>query len=210
MSNTLHKKRIKREVKNHVKSSVIQNIADKIPEIQDKLIESFYIIEDIAIVGESIIDFVPFKALFLERVKDFVFIPEDTAVFTFRVPNIDNFDFAGMEFIEVICEGIVGSFAEATAVDMLKLYGTLEGQRPINSGLSSDPVYLIPITEWLVNQEKTVLGYTLNKCPFSDTEPLSDLIFGPAQNYFDDNISSWISQTIGSSLKDATVVYGGK
>ena len=210
MSKLLYKKRIKREVKNHIKDRVVQNISDKIPEIKNILTTSFYILEDIAVTGESILDLAPFKELFIARVEEFVFIPEATSVFTFKVPNVTNFDFTGMEFIGAVCEGIVGSFAEATAIDMLKLYGTLEGYTPINSGLLSPPVYLIPITEWLVDQEKNVLGYTLNKSPFSETGPLAELIFGPAEQYFNDNVGEWISQVISSSLDGAVTVYGGK
>lgn len=210
MSNTLYKKRIKREVKAHVKTRVIQSILEQIPVIKEKLLTGFSAIEEIALDGKSLIDFVPFKTIFKERLDEFLFIPEDVDTFTLRVPNIDNFNFTGIEFINVICEGIVGELVEVTYPDMLKLYGGFDDLLPINTGFDSEPIYIIPVSEWLMDQEKFKLGRTLHRSPFSNIEPLIDVVFGPAELYVSENFSNWISQSVTYSLDDAIVVYGGK
>ena len=210
MSKRLYKKRIKRETKNYVKAVVIEAIKGRVPELKTKLLTDFKLLEDIATAGESLIDIEVFKNAFTSKVAAFDFIPKDDDGFTLRIPSMDNFDFTGIEFLEAVFEGIVGTFAEATTIDMVRLYGSFEDYTPINKGLQSEPVYFIPVTEWLVNQEKMILGYSLIRSPFSDTEPLVDLIFGPTQKYVDNNMSSWISQAIARSLKEVVTVYGGK
>jgi hypothetical protein len=207
MSNRLRKKRVIRETKKSVKEHVIQNIESKLPSIKDVLLTSFLAIEEVAMVGESLIDFAPFREIFTEHVEDFIYLPEDVEVFTLRIPTIENFNFTGIEFIEAVCEGMIGSFAEATTLDMLKLYGSTEGSTPVNQGMSAEPVYLIPISEWLVDKERTVLGYTLNKSPFSGIEPMEELLFGAVKEYIDSNLDKWISEAIDGGIDSAVSNY---
>lgn len=210
MSNTLHKKRIRREIKAYVKNNVIKAVLEHIPEIKEKLLTGFGVIEEIALDGKSLIDFVPFRDVFKERLEEFLFIPNDTDVFTLRVPNIDNFNFTNIEFIHLICEGIVGELAEATYFDMVQLYGGFDDMFPINNGFDSEPIYIVPVSEWLVSNEKSKLGRILNRSPFSNTEPLVDVVFGPAALYVSENLDNWISQSVKYSLDNAVAVYGGK
>ena len=210
MSRLLYKKRIKREVKNNVKVAAKQAIIDRIPEIKERLLTNFIILEEMVIAGESLLDLTPFKQVFTERVEDFEYIPEEALDFTLKVPSMENFDFTGIEFLELVFEGIVGDYAEATYSDMIRMFGMDGLPVPINTGLSSEPVYLLPINDWLLGQENTVLGYSLNKSPFSNTEPLESLIFGEVQLYVSDNFDGWVSQAIKTSVSDTVKVYGGK
>lgn len=210
MSRLLYKKRIKREVKNNVKAAAKQAIIDRIPEIKERLLTNFIILEEMVIAGESVLDLAPFKQVFTERVEDFEYIPEEALDFTLKVPSMENFDFTGIEFLELVFEGIVGDYAEATYSDMIRLFGMDGLPVPINTGLSSEPVYLLPINDWLLGQENTVLGYSLNRSPFSNTEPLESLIFGEVQLYVSDNFDGWVSQAIKTSVSDTVKVYGGK
>ena len=210
MSRLLYKKRIKREVKNNVKAAAKQAIIDRIPEIKERLLTNFIILEEMVIAGESLLDLTPFKQVFTERVEDFEYIPEEALDFTLKVPSMENFDFTGIEFLELVFEGIVGDYAEATYSDMIRMFGMDGLTVPINTGLSSEPVYLLPINDWLLGQENTVLGYSLNKSPFSNTEPLESLIFGEVQLYVSDNFDGWVSQAIKTSVSDTVKVYGGK
>jgi hypothetical protein len=168
------------------------------------------VLEEMAVAGESLIDLEPFKRIYLERLEDFEFIPEEALDFTLKVPSMENFDFTGIEFLELVFEGVVGEYAEATYSDMIKLFGMDGLPVPINAGLSSEPVYLLPINDWLLRQENTVLGYSLNKSPFSNIEPLESLIFGEVQLYVSDNFDGWVSQAIKTSVSDTVKVYGGK
>lgn len=210
MSKILHKKRIKLEVKANIKAASIQAIVNRIPSIKERLLTNFSIVEDMAIAGESLIDLLVFKQVFIEKLDDFLFVPVDVEVFTLRIPNMDNFDFTGIEFLETIFEGVIGDYAEATYIDMLKLFGADNLPIPVNEGMSSEPIYLIPINEWLVEQELPVLGYSLNRFPFSNTEPLYDLVFGEVQRYVSNNFDDWISEAIKTSIADTVEGYGGK
>ncbi len=209
MSTLLNKKRIKREVKNNVKNSVIEKVQDNLREVKDILLSSFSVIEDIAISGESIIDFLPFKEIFNERVMGFEYIPESENGLKIRVPNIDNFDFSGIEFIEFLCEGVVGEIAEATSEDVYRLFGRVSDFVPINEGLSDNLIYILQVDDNLVDRERSMLGYSINRSPFSDTEPLGDLIFGPAEEFVSNNIENWISSSIDSTLSKVISSYGG-
>lgn len=210
MSKLLRKKRIKREVKANIKAASIQAIVNRIPSIKERLLTNFSIVEDMSIAGESLIDLLVFKQVFIEKLDDFLFVPVDVEVFTLRIPNMDNFDFTGIEFLETLFEGVIGDYAEATYIDMLKLFGADNLPIPVNEGMSSEPIYLIPINEWLVEQELSVLGYSLNRFPFSNTEPLYDLVFGEVQRYVSNNFDDWISEAIKTSIADTVEGYGGK
>ena len=88
-----------------------------IPEIKDILETSFDFISDSALFHtNSRLDLRKFKALFIDRVEDHRFLKVDSTPSGYSIeldiPNVDTFNFNGLEVLELITLGVPANYVE--------------------------------------------------------------------------------------------------
>ena len=206
------KRNIKRDLKRIIRLKLYFKLIDNLKAIRSSVMDGFLLIEDLLEDVETNIDFNIIKEIFLERLMKFEFIPEseDPNRLDVVLPTIDNFDFSDIEIMEIILNGVVGDFVEANYDEISQLFGNIHGKLLKVNSVIGDFIYIIPINEDLVLQEKRILGYSLNRFPFSNSPPIYKEFFSKSVNFIDDNLSDWVNKIIKTSLRDVTHKYGGK
>lgn len=203
---------IKRDLKRTIRLKLYFKLVDNLKAIRNNIMDGFLLIDDMLEDVETNVDFSMIKDIFLERLMEFEFIPEsdDLNRIDVVIPSIDNFDFSDIELMEAILNGIVGDFAEASYEEVYQLFGNVHGKLLKVNSVNGDFVYIIPISEDLILQEKSILGYSLNRFPFSNSPPIHKEFFSKSFKFIDDNLSNWVSTIIKTSLKSVAHKYGGK
>lgn len=159
--------------------------------------------------SESKINLDYYFNIFSEKLDEFEFINKDLDKMSLILPDMYNFDFGNLDFLETILEGVIGTYAEASLHEVLELFGSNHNFKPINPLANFvEHIYLIPVTDWLVYREKEILGYSLTRMPFSNTEPLHQILFEPVLDYVNSNIDGWISNSISEGMEKIQKTYG--
>lgn len=207
---SLKKKRVKREVKAFIKEKVKADLEEKIALIKEMILENLSELSTYLDGTDSKIDLDYYGDILKERLEDFEYIENSVSSVKLVVPDIDNFNFDNLEFLEIIMEGLIGTYAEATLYETLELLGNDHGLKPINLLANpNDYIYLIQVDDWLINKEKEVLGYSLVRLPFSNVEPLYGQLFGTVLEFVEENITDWINTSIKDGMEKIKQTYGG-
>lgn len=151
-----------------------------------------------------------YRDKFEERILSFGMIKKTAKSVNFVTPDIDNFDFHELPIVEQILNGTSGTYVEISQEDMEKITGTtVINTRPVDPSVSKkDRIYLERYTNSIRAKEKTVLKRKLVLFPFSNTPPLHNKVFGPADEYVTDNIDSWVKEA--ASHSQAVIMDGYK
>jgi len=151
-----------------------------------------------------------YRDKFEEKIKTFKYIEKTSKSVNFRTPDLDNFDFHELPIVEQILHGTSGIYAEISQEDMEKMTGTtVINNKPVDPSVSKkDRIYLERYTNAIRAKEKNILKKKLVVFPFSNTPPLSDKVFGPADEYVRANINSWVKEA--SSHSQEIIMNGYK
>lgn len=164
----------------------INRINSIILEGYDEL--SFFMNEPESISAPSI-----YREDFKNRLESYNYFDEsEKDSFSFNVPDMDSFDFSGLNLIRNILEGTAGYYVEISLEDAIKINKSLI----VNKEPIVDNIFLIPYNNYIKRAEKEILNKNLVKFPFSNTKPLDDEVFDPAVKYVNKNINDWIDLSI--------------
>lgn len=202
---------IPKEITKTVKSTILDDFMKYVDEIK---LQAYEIYKDLLFgtVYEdgSLANPENFYELYAERVDNFEYLNEETP-FTLEIPNNDTFDFSdGLGILQLIIEGVIGDFFELPEMLLQEVYSSNridnEDIAYLNTlpGNISDNVLpevqfrLIPTDDYLVDIIQNIVDRDLVLFPFSNTPPVP--IFEELEQFVQDNLDTWISGTISSSL----------
>lgn len=181
-----------------------------IPIIQDMIMESY----DSELVGvvtnrDSKTNPLFYREEFLTALYNFEYIKEGISTITLSVPDEDNFPWlqGKLRIIKNILDGTVGAYVEVDEEQYIKMYG----KRPIsetpydNTVPRKERIYLLRYTADVQRRERESLGRrgALVQYPFSNIPPID--IFGPTNDYVENNLDNWIDETITKAQKEFNV-----
>jgi len=151
-----------------------------------------------------------FRDQFAETLEAFDYIDYDEESIILGVPDMNKLDLSGIPIVRQILEGTVGTFVEISHEDLVKLTGkSTINNDPIDSSVTKQKrIYLVKYDDKIRRGEKEILNKKLIKFPFSNTPALDDTVFGPADDYVNNNISKWIESTLKTSTKEISQKYG--
>jgi len=144
-----------------------------------------------------------FRDKFQGNLNTFEFLYKSEAQIQLNTPDMVNFNFSGIPVVEQILEGTVGTFVEISHEDLIKLIGkTTINEDPIDpSATKRERVYLIKYDDKVRRGEKTILKKKLIRFSFSNSPALDDTVFGPAEEYVNENMETWIERSLKVSTK---------
>lgn len=144
---------------------------------------------------------------FMSRLDEFEYVDITNGSVTFRVPDINNFDFSGrLRVIENILEGVVGQYVEVDGDQWQKLFGKKQvSMDPVDSSLpAKERVYLLKYNSFMKAKEKE-LNTQFVPYPFSNVGPID--IFRSVNDYVSSQIGSWIDEAVVRAKKRLSEEY---
>lgn len=170
------------ELLNAVKNKIIENIIDTI--IEDYRFELNGVVDINS-------DLAPehYEKLFIDRLNGFSFLDVKRDKIIIHCPDIDTFDFSnGLEIIQVILEGIVGTWVEITGEDYRQLLSD-----EVGTVIDCGSTCLLKANDVVANLE-TVLGKKFRYFEFSNSKPKD--IFNRAEKGIDRNIDLLVGNSV--------------
>lgn len=149
---------------------------------------------------------------YMDVLSNFNFIDNSEGYIKVMIPSVDNFDFSGsLKVLKLIVNGIAGSYLELPQFDMdeLKVSKLDDKTKRVLFDLpkffsTNTPkklrFYLLQKRGKLPKIIQAVLDKKLVEFPFSNTPPID--IFEAGNDYFLNNIDSWLHNTIETSIKN--------
>jgi hypothetical protein len=143
-----------------------------------------------------------YREEFIDRLDKFTYFTTEGESVSLKVPDMENFDFSGrLEVIESIMEGLAGLYVEMNAED----YKAVFNKPPINTKPFDDyippkeRIYLVRYSNRIKKAEKD-LDKEFVRYPFSNTPPIQ--ILEEADRFVDQNLSSWIEESLEEAQKE--------
>lgn len=150
-----------------------------------------------------------YRNLFQERLESFEYFQKDKNGFTLSLPDIESFDFTGMEVLLNILNGTMGEYYEISARTARLIDETSILERSPLSTITEEPYFLIEDTENLHNKVKALTGQELVRFPFSNIPSLEAVVFDPVAKFEDEN-DTRIGKIVSDSVKLIAQKFGGK
>jgi hypothetical protein len=144
---------------------------------------------------------------FEQRLIDFDFIKETRGKISFRLPDMETFDFSGntMKVIEQILEGTAGIYVEVSEEDYEKMFGKrIISRNPLDTSVpKKERIYLMRYDNVLRTAERRTFGQNnyLVKYPFSNTPPIP--VLDAADLYVKNNMNKWMDEAVDNAVKKA-------
>jgi len=162
--------------------------AEKIKEV---IKDSYIHIAGQTVVENSQSNLILYKNLFDTRVDNFKYVTRNGAEnIKISVPDMDTFNFMDLEMVQSIFEGISGRYVEISESE----YNIIN--RIDNKVSPKKKTYLIRETKEIVDIEDSIFKKKLTRFPFSNKPPLHREVFGKAEDFVDEHMSSWIEKAI--------------
>ena len=206
-----HIKNIPRNFDAIVKKELISTFDRTIPFIKQTIMQMY----DDTLMGvvtdrKSKTNPLFYRDEFEDRLNNFSYVNTIGSTVTISVPDMDTFDFSGrLEVLKTIMEGTVGVYVEISALDFEQIFN----KRPINIDPvdeyvpKKDIIYIIKYSSKVRRAENTILNKKLVRYPFSNSPPIDILQAG--QDYVDENVDSWINDSIQQSEDIFVQSFGG-
>jgi len=117
-----------------------------------------------------------------------------------EVPNMETFDFSGMEPLHYIVEGTPGKYVEMNEEDYENVFGKkYKSETVINpKAIRKYRVYLVPYSN-KVKQYETANKKKFVLFPFSNMPPFN--LFEYGEVFLNENIGTWIGDSIKTAIK---------
>ena len=200
-----------KDLESYVEHTAFSELKAKaVPKVIDMIMGSYDDNLNTAVIPkESKANPEDYRELFYDRLENFVFLEVTSGNITFNVPSNDTFDFSGrLNILKSIIEGTTGIYVEVAGEDYQAVFGKKPiSQDPLDSSLPiKDRVYLLRYNSFIKTKEQE-LKKQFVKYPFSNTPPID--IFSKANDYVENNLTSWINEIIEEAQKKFTVVYKG-
>jgi len=178
--------------------SLDQEFNNHVDDIKSMIIEGYDELVSINddINSDSPINLKVFKDTFLNSLNGFNFVETTNDVVTITTPDMENFNFSGLNLLHQVLEGTAGTYLEVSQEDLHLLNIPI-----INEGIEVNQTnfYLIEYSEDIVSRALNVLNKKLNIFPFSNMSPLDGILFDKATNYVNDNFDIWVKQAVTKS-----------
>lgn len=141
-----------------------------------------------------------FEEEFFKRVNSFKYAYIDDDNVTLSLPDMENFNFKdGLEGLQTILEGTLGTYVEITAKEYRLLYDRDNPNVTTFNDLNT-MVFTIEYNKTIQEKEEKVLGYKLPMYMFSNTPPFK--MFESLDLFVDKNMDKWIDETINEVMKE--------
>jgi len=141
-------------------------------------------------------DLLLFKNIFSERLDNFDFIEKEDYIVSIVTPDIENFNFSGLEVLHQILEGTLGFYLEISQDD-LSLLNIPMYRDPII--INQERFYLLEYSKRLEDRAMQVLSKKLTMFPFSNTPPLDNILFGRAEEFVNVHFDNWVTKATSKS-----------
>jgi hypothetical protein len=117
-----------------------------------------------------------------------------------EVPNMETFDFSGMEPLQHIVEGTPGKYVEMNTEDYDNVFGNkYKSETLINpEAVSKYRVYLVPYSN-KVRQYEKANGKRFVIFPFSNMAPFN--LFEEGEVFLNENVGKWVGDSIKTAMK---------
>jgi hypothetical protein len=203
--------KIAKDLDGFVLEALREILNEELENIKYLIMDGFNLLSAMVIDPESKTDPALYRRKFEERVDSFEYIEIDGNRVKIHTPDMENFDFSELEIVEQILEGTVGVFVEISQEDMEKITGkTVVNNKPVDPSVpKKDRIYLERYTPKVRQKEKEVLEKKLVRFPFSNTPPLYDRVFDPAEEYVNENIKFWSDEAIRKGESKMLDYYKG-
>lgn len=195
----------------HVAVRLEQSLEDQVEPIKEFIMDGYDSLSAKVNIVNSKTNPEIFRDQFSENLSAFEFLQKSKDYIQLVLPVMGgDFNFSNIPIVEQILEGTAGTFVEITHEDLVKLTGkTTVNKDPVDASVSKQKrIYLVRYDDKVRRGEKEILKKNLTKFPFSNTPSLDDMVFGPAQEYVDDNINKWIERSLKVSTKEISQKYG--
>lgn len=192
--------------------SVYKRIVDEVENIKYNIMTGYDGLSMVVTDVNSKTNPALYRESFENKLNEFEFIEhKNKDKIKLITPDMDNFSFMGLDIIKQIFNGTMGVFAEISQTDLEKITGkTTVNENPIDNSVSKqNRIYLIKYTSEVRMKEKNVLNKLLVRFPFSNMPPLYNRVFGRGQEYVDENLDSWIQESIEEGQARITRYYKG-
>jgi len=192
--------------------SVYKKMLDEVASIKYAIMSGYDTLSMMVTDPNSKTNPATYRTRFLTKMDEFTFVEhkrkDNIKLIT---PDMDNFDFTGIDIIKQILNGTMGVFVEINNADMEKITGkSVVNNNPIDPTISKqERIYLIKYTQEIRIKEKEVLKKQLVRFPFSNMPPLYNRVFGPGQEYVDDNMDEWIRSSVEDGKLRVSRYYKG-
>lgn len=199
-------KRAVNNINDLVKSEIIKELEKKIPKSKELLLSYYDDLYDYMLYdGNSKADPGLFKERFEIKLDKFNFVPEDELKFV--TPDMENFDFSGLDIIRMLFEGIPGQYLEISHSD----YDILNVEYPIyiinDLDAEGELFCIIEKNDYVVDLIRNVLNKPPILFPFSDVPPLYDVVFGRFDEFITDNLETWVNTAMNRCTKEVNQKY---
>lgn len=117
-----------------------------------------------------------------------------------EVPNMETFDFSGMEPLHHIIEGTPGKYVEMNEEDYENVFGKkYKSETIINpEAIRKNRVYLVPYSNKVKQYEKANRKKFV-VFPFSNMSPFN--LFEDGEVFLNENVGKWVGDSIGTAIK---------
>jgi hypothetical protein len=199
-------KRAVNNINDLVKSEIIKELEKKIPESKKMLLSYYDDLYDYMLYdGNSKADPGLFKERFEIAIDRFNFVPGDELKFV--TPDMENFDFSGLDTIRMLFEGIPGQYLEISHSD----YDVLNVEYPVyiinDLDAEGELFCIIEKNDYVMDLIRNVLNKPPILFPFSDVPPLYDVVFGRFDDYITDNLELWVNKAMNRCTKEVNQKY---
>lgn len=181
--------RITDDINDILNKSMEIEFSSHIEEIKSILIDSYDELSSLKGDSFSHFDLVLFKDRFINTLDDFNFIENEDFIVSIVTPDMENFNFSGLEILHQILEGTMGVYLEISHDD-LSLLNIPATKEPVVIG--QDRLYLFEYSKALESRAMDILSKTLTIFPFSNTPPLDKVLFGRAEDFVSKNFDAWV------------------
>jgi hypothetical protein len=204
-------KKMAKDIDAFVLEALKEVLNEEVENIKYLIMDGFNLLSAMVTNPDSKTDPILYRRKFEDRIENFNYIEVGENSVKIHTPDMENFDFSELEIVEQILEGTVGVFVEISQEDMEKITGkTVVNNKPVDPSVpKKDRIYLERYTPKVRQKEKEVLEKKLVRFPFSNTPPLYGRVFGPAEEYVNDNIEFWSDEALRKGRSKMLDYYKG-
>jgi hypothetical protein len=200
-------KRAVNNINDLIRSEVIKELERKVPKAKELLLSYYDDLYDYMLYdGNSKADPGLFKERFEIALDSFNFLSTDGEL-KFVTPDMENFDFTGLDTIRMLFEGIPGEYLEISHSD----YDILNVEYPVyiinDLDAEGELFCIIEKNDYVMDLIRNVLNKPPILFPFSDVPPLYDVVFGKLDDYITENLDSWVNAVVDRCTKEVNQKY---
>lgn len=175
-------------------------LSNDIEKLQSSIVEGFDDLSSYAYDVNSVANPIDYRDTFINNLSNFSYFELINNGFTLCLPNLNTFDFSGIEFLVNILVGTMGEYYEIPFNTAIEIGETGVLSRTPISTMSEELYFLIEKSK----KVKELTDSSLTVFPFSNMPPLEQIVFGPVAKFKENNkdrIHKIVKSTINNIRK---------